>query len=337
MKLLAPSTPEEFINRVGWFKKPFARRLLQEKGVEFGFELKGPSEKIVEAPPLFWGVHLPINLASKWYHFPNHREKIFRELERLAKLKPDYAVLHGINLYRQPESKKFPDRYLNSTEPGEYLKILEANIEFISQVKKILPLRIENTLLADFYIENEEYKIAPLTHFHSQVQVLDDLLYISKKTNAEILLDLEHLILTASFLNRQKNYQKLPVNRIENPTSDEKRINEIFGFWLEKDSYPYIDEKIDIDQKIKKYQAKFYHLTGSTQDVIFNKRVLSHGPIELGDMTFRKNLRMILAKKPEVLVLEVANSTVNSAWNWLRPNETEISFENLCQILLEEL
>ena len=252
MKLLAPSIPEEFMNRVEWFKKPLARKLVQEKGVEFGFELKGPSGKITKAPPLFWGVHLPINLASKWYHFPNHREKIFAELERLAKLKPDYAVLHGINLYRQPESKKFPERYLNKTQPEEFLKILKANIDFVSQVKKILPVRIENTLLADFYIVDQEYKIAPLTHFHSQVQTLDDMLEIKKKTGTDLLIDLEHLILTANFLNRQKNYQNLPVEKNKNPSVEEKKVEEIFGYWLKKDSYPYVDEKIKVSEKIKK-------------------------------------------------------------------------------------
>lgn len=336
MKLLAPANPKELSDRAQWFKKPEARELAK-KGIEFGFELKGPLKSVVQKPSLYWGVHLPVNLAAFWYHHPEERSKIQSDLRRLASLKPDYAIMHGINLYWHSPSREYVNRYVNKSSAEEYLKIIQANIDFINEVKKILPIKIENGSLADFYLNKGDYELKPQTYLQSDVQKLDDLLYFRQKTGADIVLDLEHLILTLNFLNRQRNYKDLPRKIILNPTTEDKKLEEITGYWLKKGYIPYADKKITVKEVIKKLETKFYHLTGSRQDVIFGKKILAHGPINLDDTVFRKHLRLILDQKPEVIVMETACSEYDKAWNWLRPNETEISFNNLCEILLEEL
>lgn len=335
MKLLAPASPKEFVNRTLWFKKPVARRLQTEKKIEFGFEIKGLLIDIKKAPDLFWGVHLPVSLATNWYYNPARRLKIIREIEKIAKLKPHYAVLHGISLLWKPPSKTYIHRYFNISAAREYLKVLNANIKLINQLKTLLPLKIENGLVVDFYYKKDEIPL-PYTYLHTGVQKVNDLSYIHKKTGVDTLLDIEHLILSLNFLNREKNYQNVPVEKIDQLTLEDKKLQKIFGYYIKKNYIPYAQPKIKLDDVVKKCQAKIFHLCGNSQDAIFGKKILSHGPINPKNKTFRKNLRLILDQKLEILVLETANASI-PGWEFLRPNETEISFYNLCEILLEEL
>jgi len=335
MYLLAPANPKEFINRALWFKSPLARKLQSQKKVEFGFEIKGHLKEITQAPDLFWGVHLPVALATNWYYNPERRIKIINEVEKIAKLKPHYAVLHGISLLWKPPSKTYINRYFNISDASEHLKVLHANIKFINQLKTLVPLKIENGLVVDFYYKNDEIPF-PYTYLHTGVQKVDDFLYIHKKTGVDCLLDIEHLILSLNFLNREKNYRNLPVEKIDHLSSEDEKLQKIFGYYLKKNYIPYAQPKIKLEDVVKKCQAKIFHLSGNSEDVVSGRKILSHGPIDPKNKTFRKNLRLILAQKPEILVLETANASI-PGWEFLRPNETEISFENLCQILLEEL
>ncbi|MCL5407568.1 MAG: hypothetical protein M1429_03675 [Patescibacteria group bacterium] len=77
MYLLVPGNSKQLTERALWFKNPVARRLQQEKGVEFGFELKGEPEDIKEAPPLYWGYHLPVDFATEWYYHPSRKASFF--------------------------------------------------------------------------------------------------------------------------------------------------------------------------------------------------------------------------------------------------------------------
>ncbi len=335
MKLLAPANPGELSDRERWFKMPEARKLAQQKRVIFGIEMKGPLENIQEAPPVYWGLHLPDTLATEWYYHPARREAMTREVERVAKLKPAYAVLHGIHLLWHPPTREYIQRYANRSDAAEYLKILDENIKFIQRIKTILPIRIENFPLYNYYQKDGEF--LPETYLYTGIGRLNDLFYLKQKTGVDILLDLEHLILTINFLNRRRNYHKLPKENPGKLKREEKTAKDIFGFYLKKNLIPYADEEIKMEKIIKKIGAKFYHLTGSVQDVIPGKKIITHGPIKISDKTFRKNLRSILAQKPEVLVVETASFADSNAWKHLRPNETEISFNNLCEILLEEL
>lgn len=334
MKLLAPTNPKQLTDRALWFKSPQARKLQQEKGVEFGFELKGSLKdfKNLKNPPaLFWGAHLPVSFATEWYYSAKTTKN---PISHLADLKPDYVVLHGISLRWTPPAKEYIQRYVNLSLPEEYLKVLAANIELINELKKIVPLKIENGLIVDFYSYPHP---KPYTYLHTGVQKLLDMIYLKQKTGVEIILDLEHLILSLNFLNRQKNYRKIPIEKMANLSPTEQKIKKIFGYNLKKNYIPYLDKKIKLAEILPKFGAKYFHLCGDRQDAVFGKKILSHGPIELADKTFRRNLRLILAQKPEVLVVETSNSTIDKTWNYLRPNETEISFGNMCQILLEEL
>lgn len=338
MYLLAPANPRQLQNRLMWLKAAAPRQLAQEKRVEFGFEIKGEPENITARPPLFWGYHLPDYFATEWYYHPEKRAHLMTRLKHLAALKPDYVNFHGTHLWWQPDPKEKIERYLNRSEPEEYLKILDSNIEFIKEIKKILPqtrLTLENYPLYGYYLKDDQ--ILPETYLYTGSGRLNDLLYLKEKTGVEILLDIEHLILTLNFLNRRKNYATVPVQKIENPSVLTKKLYDIFGFYIEKDYYPYTDREVTYKEMVAKIHAKIYHLTGSTQDVIPGVRDVTHGPIEVGDKVFREHLRAVLAQCPEAMLLETADSTVNPCFHYLRPNETELSFENLCEILLEEL
>jgi len=336
LKLLAPTNPKELADRERWFKTTEAKQLAREKGVEFGIEMKGPLENIRQKPAIYWGLHLPEMLATEWYYNVERRQDFWRQIKRVAKFRPDYAVLHGIHLLWHPPAKEYIHRYVDTSSSGEYFKILKANIKLINELKAYFTLKIENFPLQFYYMADKEF--LPYTYLATGIGRLDDLLYLKEKTGVGIMFDIEHMQILLNFLNRQGNYHDLPLKRIEELTDDEKELKTIFGFYLKKGYIPYLDPKVPLEDTLKKLKAKFYHLTGSTQDVISGKEITTHKPIKESDKTFRKNLRMVLAQKPEVLVLETASSGYGvSAWNHLRPNETEISFGNLCQILLEEL
>ena len=337
MHLLAPANPKELVDRFSWFKKPAARRLAK-KGIEFGFELKGPLEDIKAAPALsyacYWGLHLPDNWAADWYYHRGRHQKVLAQAKRLAALGPDYAVLHGAHLLWQPSKKDHLDRYRNHTQPAEYLKVFDANLDLIRILKRFFNLKIENFPLYNYYSENGQF--VPYTYLLTGIGRLNDLTKIKNETGVDILLDIEHLITCLNFLYRRKNYTDLPVEKTKlNP--EEEKASQLFGFVLKKGIIPYALKKYPLSWWVKKFGANFYHLTGSTQDVIPGKKIVTHGPIKLDDKTFRQNLRLVLAQKPEVMVIETASPSAGNAWKHLRENETEISFNNLCQILLEEL
>jgi len=334
LKLLAPANPKELTNRLQWFKTPEALKLAKEKRVEFGIEIKGVLEEIKKTPPIFWGVHLPVEFATEWYYGKEKRQSLIDRAKRASALKPDYAIMHGIDFGWPSLPKDDVHRYLNRADPKEVFALLEANIELIKILKKYLPLKIENGCLVDLYFEKNRF--LPHTSLHLGAQKLDDLLYFQQKTGVDIVFDLEHLTLTLNFLNRQKNYQNVPITKIKASTAKELEIAKIYGFKLKKGSYPYLEKKATIEDKIRQYQTKYYHVCGNTQEFQGNK-ILSHGPIELNDRTFRQNLQAILAQKPEWIVSESTNPDSGPEWNYLRPNENEISFRNLCRILLEEL
>lgn len=334
MHLLAPANPKELSNRLEWFRLPEALKLAKEKGVEFGIELKGQLEEIKSAPPIFWGIHLPVEFATEWFYGKEKRQRLIDSAKRASALKPDYAIMHGIDFNWPSFPKDDLQRYLNRADPKEVFALLETDIELIKALKEFLPIKIENGCLVDLYFENNRF--IPYTSLHLGAQKLDDLLYFQQKTGVDIVFDLEHLTLTLNFLNRLKNYKSVPIKRIEKWTKEELELLKIYGFNLKKGSYPYLEKKATVEDKIRGYQTKYYHVCGNTQEFQGNK-ILSHGPIELNDKTFRDNLRAILAQKPEWIVSETNNPDAGPEWSYLRPNENEISFRNLCQILLEEL
>ncbi len=335
MYLFVPANPKELTDRASWFKKPVARELIRKKDVQFGFELKGDSKNIKIEPPLSWGYHLPNGFSAEWHYHPEKRSKLLNDFQSVAALKPMYINLHGPKLWWKPKTHEYVRRYFNRSEPEEYFKVLGSAVILINELEKIFPnLTIENTLLCDYYRDEDNF--LPMTSYQLNIGTLDDLFYLRQKTGVEILLDIEHLFLTMNFLHRKKNYRDLPIEKIEKMTEDEKKLKSIFGFYLRPGLIPYADEKVNFASFFRKVKAQKYHLTGSTQDIA-RKKDVTHGPIEKDDQTFRKNLRLVLKQNPEVLLIETANRGINSCYYYLLPNETELSFYNLCQILLEEL
>lgn len=334
MYLLAPANSKEVAERLSWFRKPSALEL-SKKGIKFGLEIKEPLSYLKKAPDCYFGIHLPYEFATKWYYQPKRRKVMLKQVKKLGKLKPNYLVLHGIRIAFEPPARDYVHRYVATASGNEYLKLVRGYIKLVKELNKIAPVKIENLPLTTPYFKDGKY--LPYTHLYSGTNRLNDLNYIKQKTGAGIILDTEHLATVLNFLNRQKNYQGLPVEKIEKPTLEDKHAQKIFGFYLKKYFIPYTDKKIKLEDFIKKLKAKHYHVTGSFQDVIPGKRIASHGPISQDNKTFCQVLHMILAQKPEAMLFETANSTIGKTWKHLRKNETEISFDNLCRILLEEL
>lgn len=332
---MVPAGKENLVQVSTWFKNPIARRLMQEKDVEFGFEFKGPPENIQSAPDLYFGYHIPHRFASEYYYHPELREKLLSGVMHIAKLNPAYVNVHGIRLWWKPDAKEYVARYKNRADVDEFDNILNTTMDVVRKLKEIFPLvTLENATLCDYY--RADKAIESVTSFQPMVGTLNDLTYLKEKTNCDILIDVEHLILSTNFINRKKNYADLKVEKFD-LTPEEKEISEIYGFKLKKGYIPYSEKIINYENIIKKIGAKHYHVTGSTQDIAEDGKGLVHGPIKTGDKTFRHNLRLVLAQKPESILIEVAKKSDNACFSHLRENETEFSFYNLCQILLEEL
>ncbi|MCL5407569.1 MAG: hypothetical protein M1429_03680 [Patescibacteria group bacterium] len=266
---------------------------------------------------------------------PEKHHSLLAHFTKIASLKPNYINLHGPKIWWQPPAREYVQRYANRSEPKEYFKLLDSTNDLITRLKNIFPhLTFENTTLCDYYKKDERF--LPQTSYQTNIGSLDDCFYIHQKTKIELLFDLEHLILNLNFLDRQKNYRDLPKEPVENQTVDEKKLKEIFGFNLQKGLIPYLDKKIESSDFLKQNKIKHYHVTGSTQDVKGDQDI-THGPIKKDDQVFRQNLRLILAQNPETILIETASSYDNACYHYLRPNETELSFYQLCEILLEEL
>lgn len=339
MYLLVPSSYKQLLNRANWFKKPMARDLAFQKNVDFGFELKGEPETVLEAPPLFWGYHLPNYFASQWYYHPENRKKLFDRLAKVVELKPNYINLHCIHLWRKPLASKYVQRYVNLSDSDDYLKILDANVELVNDIKKAFPetrFTVENDSMCGYYFMEDLKKYKPATYLLAGAGWLKDLLYLKAKTNVELLVDIEHLILTLNFLNREQNYAKIPLEKLEDISEITQKLHEIYGFYIKKDMIPYAEPKVEIQDIVPQTGAKIYHLTGSIRDMKPGQQILTHEPIFPRDKVFRHHLRLVLNQKPEALLIETADSSI-AGFGWLRPNELENSFSNLCEILIEEL
>jgi len=335
MYLLVPSNSKDLMETALWFKNPIALKLLEEKGVEFGFELKGEPETITEAPDLYWGYHIPVNFAEKYHYHPENRQELLNSLKHITKLKPHYVNMHGIKLWWKPARGKYVKRYESRDSALEYFEILKETIELVKKVKEIFPqLTFENTTLTDYYHPDSE--VIPMTALQTSIGAVLDQIYIKEQTGVELLLDIEHSIVSLNFLNREKNYADLKQDKID-LTSEEGKISNIFGYKIKKGFIPYAEPKLKFEEIVAKSNAKRYHVTGTTQDVIMGKKDLSHAPIQINDRTFRKNLRTILKQKPESILIETAKKSDYKCFSYLRENETELSFYAMCQILLEEL
>lgn len=335
MYLLAPTGFGQLADRANWFKSPIARRLRDEKGVEFGFELKGEAETIIKNPGLFWGYHIPTNFAEEYFYHPERREKLVKSLLPISKLKPNYVNVHGPKLWWKPEKKDYIKRYEVHSDPEEFFKLLSVTIDLIKNLQEIFPqLTLENNTLVDYYRRDKDF--LPITSFQPSAGGMLENFYIKEKTGVKFLVDIEHLILCLNFLNRKKNYADLK-NKKFLQTPKEKELEKIFGYKIKKGYIPYTDPELNFEKIIQKMDAKRYHVTGNDQDVISGEKDLSHGPIKKDNLTFRKHLKIVLKQKPESILVETANCSDNACFSHLKPNETEFSFYNLCQILLEEL
>jgi len=338
--VFVPAGVREIKEKTRWFRKPICKKLRGE--VEFGFEIKGPTEGLKTSYP--YGIHLPNNIASQWRE-TEQREKLEKEIKNVASLKPLYAVLHGIRAskartgYKEPASET-EKKFISDVGAAEYLRAAEEQISFIKYLQELgIPVVLETVAFTNFSFANGIF--LPETYLDLRVGSLNqDMLKIRNETSCRLLVDIEHLALAQNFSQRKYTYAEIPEEIPASISEEEKMVTQEYGLFVRKGLPPVSLKLRSFKDEIKRIGAKIYHLCGTSDGKNYierkNGKVTSHSPITLEDKGFRKYLNIVLKQKPEILVLEVAGSKDNPCWSDRPENVQETSFENLCKILAEK-
>lgn len=346
MKVFVSTGVKDIAEKAKWFERPVCDQL-RKVGIEFGFEIKD-SPKGLENLSYPYGIHLPYHLASEWRD-PLKKENVLQKIENVADLepKPLYAVLHGIRIsrertdYRKPPTEK-EEKFISSLGAEDYLTAAEELINFIKYLMSLgIPVVLETVYFTN-YAQEDGVALAK-TFLLLRVGALGkDVQKIMKETGCGSVVDWEHLFFALNFAKRRFNYANLPNEIPENISQQEKRLIEEFGVFVSKNRIPVIPEanNLSFEKEVEKIGAKIFHVCGTYRGrfIEFDKeKVTSHCPIYLDDLSFRKYLGIALRENPEILTLEVARPMDNPCYGDRPPNVQEESFENFCQILIEEL
>ena len=126
MKILVPANVSEMGAKRQWFSKSVCQRA-KGRGVEFGFEVKGPLTGLDTSLP--FSVHLPNDFANLVQYDQAGGQFLATWTNQLIALnrKPLYVVMHGLKVKRADSlsSKKKQDRYTAEVGPKDYLAALE--------------------------------------------------------------------------------------------------------------------------------------------------------------------------------------------------------------------
>lgn len=345
MFIFLPAGLKEIKEKSTWFNKLAARNVSHKAG--FGFELKGSlrNYKDFKEIPYPYGIHLPRNMAIEWRNI-SQRERLQREVETASKMKPLYAVFHGLRVNplvtsygRKPLKEEL--QFVSDVGALDYLEAVEEFTGFIKYLQNWgVPAAVETTALTEFVISNGASQAK--TFLDVRIGVFHrDLKTLQKETDCQLVTDLGHLGFSLSFAKRRFHYSKIP-NIIPNDSSvAEKSVLDQYGLFLRKGSPPTFQSLPEINEEIKNIGAKIYHLSGAKRRIgyveYYEGQVTSHYPIYPDDEEFRQCLKTILAQNPEVLLLEVGEGKDDLCWAHYGSAVLERSFENLCQILNEEI
>jgi hypothetical protein len=343
VKVFVPAGVQEIPEKKKWFKKPICEKLWQE-GIEFGFQIQGFPQGLKTLYP--YGLHLPANMASQWRDVTK-RKKLQRRLKEINNLSPGplFAVLHGIRVshsrlgYKEAVSER-ERNFISDVRADDYFRAIEELIEIIRYCMRLrIPIALENVAFTNFVVKDEITQ--PKTYLDLRIGTLSsDMLRIKRETGCELLVDIEHLAFALNFAHRKYQYSNLSQEIPDEVSRIETALIKEYGIFLRKYWVPVITKETDFRKEVKEIGAKIYHLCGCYQGKmveIDDGRVVDQTPILVKDKCFRQYLRIILREKPEILVLETSRVKDNPYWAYLAPNVQEMSFENLCQILLEEI
>lgn len=334
MLVFLPASFKEIKEKSRWFEAPAAKKISGR--VSFGFEIKKPSMeglRFFGEPPYPYGIHFHNDISIEAQKFDD-------QVDAALRLKPLYAVLHGMKVNLCPP-KENEFKFLSEMGAIDYRKSSEQFIDFAKRLKRLnLPIAVENTAVTEFVIRAGV--LQPKLYFGLRIGTFSrDLLALKEKLDCQIVLDIEHLSFALNYIKRRFQYSRLPKVTFGEMTFTEEKNLEEYGLFLKKGFPLAVNHTLTLEEEIKNAGAKIYHLSGCRRRVgyieVVRDRIVDHGPVHLNDKEFRKDLRIVLAQKPEILVLEVGRVEDNACWSYRSKDIQERSFESFCRMLDEEL
>lgn len=334
MLVFLPVSFKEIKEKSRWFEKPVARKI--NGNVSFGFEIKKPSMEGLRTfgePSYPYGIHFHNDISIEAQKFDD-------QVDAALRLKPLYAVLQGMKVNLCPP-KENGFRFLSELGAIDYRKSMEQFVDFAKRLKRLnLPIAIENTAITEFV--TRAGVLQPKLYFNLRIGTFSrDLQAVQKSLDCQIVLDIEHLSYALNYVKRKFQYSRLPKVVFSEMTFTEAKNLDEYGLFIRKGFPLAVSHPLNFKEEIKNTGARIYHLSGCQRRIgyieIIKDRIVNHGPIHLNDKEFRRNLRIILAQKPEVLVLEVGRAEDNACWSYRSQDVQEKSFENFCKMLGEEL
>ena len=347
MWIAIPAGKGDIVEKEDWINLPICKKLHEEKGINFGFQVSGLFPEIrtfTKNYPV--GVHLPAGIADRW---DDDRDIRSKQIEQLASLSLEFVVIHGRRIGEM--SPDFFDRgnndlqrYLSGASAQNYLDGLNEMEAILNEFMEIdIPITMESVAFNNFDYQDEVWQ--PKMHLDLRVgNYTTDLLEMRDRTGCEIVNDVQHLSFSLNFTHWKHNYSflrdEVSAEIPRDLSEKEKMVFDKYHIFLRKGEVPLV-RAYTLEEEIRNIGAKIYHLSGcyeGSQVEIKNGKVASHAEIRK-DSCFQSILKTVLAQDPEVLVMEVSGSTDNPCWDYRRPTLKlqEESLKNLCELLLDEL
>ena len=206
MKVFLPANTGQLEEKKEWLQSNICKKL-SRKGVKFGFEIKGAIGAQGVKTNLPFGIHLPYCFVNSIRRLDSRKLAglLICEIENLNP-KPDYIVLHGMELGNDKDLPSKEKRYVLRFGADEYERAFKNTVDVVRELIAFfrdhsVKVAIENTPLTDMdqpYENILQGKNTPPvleTHLRMRIGSLSkDLLALARETNCEIVHDLEHLV-----------------------------------------------------------------------------------------------------------------------------------------------
>ncbi len=360
MKVLLPANTGQLGEKEKWFKSDVCAKL-KEKGVEFGFEIKGLIGDDGVKTDFPFGVHLPydfVNLMHKG-ETCNRAKSLICQIEDLNP-RPLYVILHGMKLENNREPLSRERRYVSRFGAEEYDDAFNYTVGICQDLMKFfgpsVKVAIENTPFTDIYqplvdiFQGDNNKpIALETCLCLRVGNLNDsLLALKQEASCDIALDFEHLLFAHDFARRYGLYSGLKAEIPQDISVEEGELIKKCGLFLRRGFIPVVPAPFGIlEEEAECIGADIYHFSGSCScgkwEEICGGKIAHHSPILPGDnnvMRMLKFLKRIQSDKDLSFVLEVCGSGDIPKYPklWTTPrsaNAQRESFDVFCQMLME--
>jgi len=357
---MIPAGIKQINGKASWFNNEYAKEL-EKKGVEFGFQIIVPADGDLSGLPqdfsLPFGFHLP-HFLSGWYRH-HEIDKFQRIVESVTKYrKHRFAVLHGMSVdkdrrkYNQ-ENTENENNFVCSFSAKDWLNCFYQQASCIKELmRNSVKVAFESVSPSTFTVKNGD--LYPHTYLDLRIgSTINDLTAIQKETGCDLVIDEEHLRFALNYIFRYKNYLNVPIQFLSDMSQEENRVLEISGFFVRQGAvlrsylndryHHFMDERTVIETEWEKQynrQAKVFHLCGfENGDKLeySGGKVTSHSPIMGDDDLFLAEFRKIVQTNKDNdcnLVLEVSNSYESTFFSDRPYNSQEISFYNVCKMLI---